>query len=64
VRLSIGRWLTAPLQLSDGTLVERAKGTPQGGVASPVLANLFLHYAFDAWMTRDVSGRAVVSVRR
>ena len=56
VRLYIGRWLTAPLQLSDGTLVERTKGTPQGGVVSPVLANLFLHYAFDAWMTRTFPG--------
>ena len=52
VRLHIGRWLTAPLQLADGTLVERTKGTPQGGVVSPCLANLFLHYTFDAWMAR------------
>jgi RNA-directed DNA polymerase len=56
VRLYIGRWLTAPLKLADGTLVERTKGTPQGGVVSPVLANLFLHYAFDAWMTRMLPG--------
>src|SRR5208283_3409827 len=56
VRLYIGRWLTAPLQLSDGTLAERAKGTPQGGVVSPLLANLFLHYAFDAWMNRTFPG--------
>ena len=56
VRLYIGRWLTAPLQLGDGTLVERNKGTPQGGVVSPLLANLFLHYAFDAWMTRTFPG--------
>jgi RNA-directed DNA polymerase len=56
VRLYIGRWLTAPLQLADGTLVERIKGTPQGGVVSPVLANLFLHYAFDAWMARTFPG--------
>ena len=41
VILYIGRWLKAPLQLADGTLVERTKGTPQGGVVSPVLANLF-----------------------
>jgi RNA-directed DNA polymerase len=40
------------MQLADGTLVQRTKGTPQGGVVSPVLANLFLHYAFDAWMGR------------
>ena len=50
--LYIGRWLTAPLQHADGTRVERTRGTPQGGVVSPVLANLFLHYAFDVWMTR------------
>jgi RNA-directed DNA polymerase len=56
VRLYIGRWLRAPLHLAEGTLVERTKGTPQGGVVSPVLANLFLHYAFDVWMTRTFPG--------
>ena len=56
VRLYIGRWLKAPLQLADGTLVARTRGTPQGGVVSPVLANLFLHYAFDAWMARTFPG--------
>lgn len=50
--LYIERWLTAPLQRSDGTLVKRTQGTPQGGVVSPVLSNLFLHYAFDLWMKR------------
>ena len=50
--LYIERWLTAPMQLADGTRVERTRGTPQGGVVSPVMANLFLHYAFDVWMTR------------
>jgi len=50
--LYIKRWLTAPLQLGGGTLVERHQGTPQGGVISPVLANLFLHYTFDVWMAR------------
>jgi RNA-directed DNA polymerase len=50
--LYIERWLTAPLQRVDGTLVERTQGTPQGGVISPVLSNLFLHYAFDLWMAR------------
>jgi RNA-directed DNA polymerase len=43
------------MQLADGTLVARTKGTPQGGVVSPVLSNLFLHYAFDVWMTRTFS---------
>ncbi len=52
VMLYIKRWLTAPLQLADGTLVERNRGTPQGGVISPVLANLFLHYTFDVWMKK------------
>lgn len=48
--LYIQRWLAAPLQQSDGTRVERTKGTPQGGVISPLLANLFLHYCMDSWL--------------
>lgn len=52
VRLYIARWLRAPVQKPDGTLEQRTRGTPQGGVASPLLANLFLHYAFDHWMQR------------
>jgi RNA-directed DNA polymerase len=52
VRLYVGRWLRAPIQREDGTLEQPARGTPQGGVASPLLANLFMHYAFDAWMQR------------
>ncbi len=52
ILLYIERWLKAPLQIADGTVVERTKGTPQGGVVSPCLANLFLHYAFDAWITK------------
>jgi len=51
--LYIGRWLKAPAQQKDGTLCERAKGTPQGGVISPLLANLYLHYAFDKWMQEN-----------
>jgi len=50
VLLYIERWLKAPVRMSDGTLVHPEKGTPQGGVVSPLLANLFLHYAFDRWM--------------
>jgi RNA-directed DNA polymerase len=50
--LYIERWLKAPVQTKEGTLVLRDKGTPQGSVVSPLLANLFLHYAFDAWMLR------------
>ncbi|WP_281290001.1 group II intron reverse transcriptase/maturase [Pasteuria penetrans] len=44
------RWLKDPVQLPDGTIEERTKGTPQGGVISPLLANLFLHYALDRWL--------------
>jgi RNA-directed DNA polymerase len=50
--LYIERWLTVPMMQEDGTMVERNRGTPQGGVVSPILANLFMHYAFDAWMAR------------
>ena len=50
--LCIERWLTAPMLREDGTLIGRTRGTPQGGVVSPVLANLFLHYTFDLWMAR------------
>jgi RNA-directed DNA polymerase len=48
--LYIERWLKAPAQMEDGNLLERDKGTPQGGVISPILANIFLHHAFDEWM--------------
>ena len=51
--LYIERWLKAPFQMQDGSKVERMMGTPQGGVVSPVLANLFMHYAFDEWMRRE-----------
>ncbi|MVA27804.1 group II intron reverse transcriptase/maturase [Agrobacterium vitis] len=51
--LYIERWLTAPMRKEDGATVERNCGTPQGGVVSPILANLFLHYAFDVWMGRQ-----------
>ncbi len=50
--LYIQRWLTAPFQMPDGSIEARTRGTPQGGVISPVLSNLFLHYTFDAWMDR------------
>src|SRR6476620_3534070 len=53
VVLYVKRWLSAPLALPDGTLVQRDRGTPQGSAVSPVLANLFMHYAFDAWMVRE-----------
>jgi RNA-directed DNA polymerase len=52
VLLYVERWLKAPVRLEDGSIVPREAGTPQGGVISPTLANLFLHYAFDIWMRR------------
>ena len=52
VLLYVERWLKAPLQKEDGSLVERDRGTPQGSAISPLLANVFLHYVFDSWMTR------------
>jgi RNA-directed DNA polymerase len=52
VRLYIVRWLKAPVEMPDGSLQHRDKGTPQGAVISPLLANLFLHYTFDVWMSR------------
>jgi RNA-directed DNA polymerase len=52
----IERWLKAPMILGDGKEMERTCGTPQGGVISPVLANLFLHYAIDAWSERALPG--------
>jgi RNA-directed DNA polymerase len=56
VLLYVRRWLQAPIQQPDGTLVERDRGTPQGSAISPLLANVFMHYAFDAWMTREFPG--------
>jgi RNA-directed DNA polymerase len=56
VLLYVRRWLVAPMQRVDGTLVLRGRGSPQGSAISPLLANLFLHYAFDAWMARTFPG--------
>jgi RNA-directed DNA polymerase len=50
ILLYLRRWLTAPLQQQDGTLVQRDRGTAQGSAISPLLANLFLHYALDRWL--------------
>lgn len=53
VVLYVKRWLKAPIQMPDGRLAERKRGTPQGSAVSPVLANLFMHYAFDSWLERE-----------
>ena len=55
-RLYIKRWLTVPVQHPDGRTEQRTRGTPQGGVISPVLANLFLHYVFDVWVKQHCRG--------
>jgi RNA-directed DNA polymerase len=53
ILLYVERWLKARLQQTDGTLMPRDRGTPQGSSISPLLANLFLHHAFDTWMEKD-----------
>jgi len=53
VVLYVKRWLKAPIRMPDGRQAERGRGTPQGSAVSPVLANLFLHYAFDSWLERE-----------
>jgi RNA-directed DNA polymerase len=53
ILLYVTRGLQAPIQQRDGTLVARDRGTPQGSAISPLLANVFMHYAFDAWMARE-----------
>jgi len=56
VILYVKRWLAAPIQMPDGTVAGRDRGTPQGSSVSPVLANLFMHYAFDMWLSREFPG--------
>lgn len=53
VVLYVKRWLKAPIRMPDGRVVERDRGTPQGSAVSPVLANLYMHYAFDTWLERE-----------
>jgi group II intron reverse transcriptase/maturase len=56
VILYVKRWLAAPVRMPDGTLAARDRGAPQGSAVSPVLANLFMHYAFDLWLAREFPG--------
>lgn len=57
LRLYIKRWLQCPMKMPDGTIVNRTKGTPQGGVISPLLANMFLHVVFDAWISQHEANK-------
>jgi len=63
VLLYIERWLEAPVQMEDGSVVPRTAGTPQGGVISPLLANLFLHYAFRRVDGAELCAHPVRAVR-
>jgi RNA-directed DNA polymerase len=56
VLLYVERWMKAPMLMPDGTLAERTRGTPQGGPISPLLANVFLHYGFDRWISQEYPG--------
>jgi RNA-directed DNA polymerase len=56
VLLYVKRWLAAPLKHPNGSLEQCSRGTPQGSAVSPILANLFMHYAFDSWMARELPG--------
>jgi RNA-directed DNA polymerase len=56
VILYVRRWLCAGIKMADGTVAARDRGTPQGSAVSPVLVNLFMHYAFDAWLAREHPG--------
>ena len=61
--LYIERWLKASTVKEDGTTIERNRGTRQGGVASPILANLLMHYTSDLWMARTHRDLPCVDMR-
>ena len=63
VLMYVERWLKAPMLKADGVLARRTKGTPQGGPISPLIANVFLHYGFDMWLTREFPGMLVRAFR-
>ncbi|MBB6000144.1 hypothetical protein [Streptomonospora salina] len=54
VGLYVRRWLAVEAVAADGRTIARDRGTPQGGLVSPVLADLFLHDAFDSWMSAGI----------
>src|SRR5690606_24215012 len=56
ILLYVERWLKAPMQTHDGKIEARCKGSPQGGVVSPLLANMLMHYVFDDWMRQEYPG--------
>jgi RNA-directed DNA polymerase len=61
VKMYIKRWLEASIQTQDGTLITKeGKGTPQGGVISPLLSNLYLHYVLDKWLVKHYPAVAFV----
>lgn len=53
ILMHVERWLKAGVEQKDGSIISRTKGTPQGGVISPLLANIYLHHAFDMWMSKE-----------
>jgi hypothetical protein len=64
VLLYVERWLAAPLEHPGGALEQRTKGTAQGSAVSPILANLFMHYAFDSWLARELPGLPIRALCR
>ncbi len=63
ILMYVERWLKVSIQLPDGDVMDRDKGTPQGGVISPLLANMFLHVVFDAWMEKHYANTKYGTIR-